>query len=173
MTTTALALGRNFDITPAFMPADAVAGAITGLRVHAKYGGTYTLVIIKDTDAGTTDDFQLDLQEHNASTAGTSQDLDIITDYFYKQETTLDGDESWSKTTQTAASEIAAIAGTAETEMLIVVEVTPEQLSDGFEWISVNIPDLGSTDVQTMTGVWIVSDLHAPRVPTNLPDHLT
>lgn len=174
MATKEHALGRLFDITPVIMPADLVGGAKTGKRIHLKHGKTVTFVAIKATDAGTTDDFALDLQEHNAASGGTSQDLDIIGDYFTKTETTLDGDESWVRTTDsTPQSEIDAIAGTAEVEMLLVVEVTAAELSDGYEWVSVNTPDLGSTDVQTGCVIAIISDLAAARKPENLPDWLT
>jgi hypothetical protein len=173
MTTKERALGRLFDITPVIMPADLVGGAKTGKRIHMKHGRTVTFVAVKSTDGGTTDDFALDVQEHTASTGGTSTDLDIVTDYFTKSETALDGDEAWVRTTQTAASEIAAITGTAELELVLVVEVQASDLSDGYEWISVNTPDLGSTDVQIGVVIAIISDLAAGRKPENLPDWLT
>ena len=173
MTTKELALGRLFDISIGQMTIDAVANTITGKRVHMKHGGVLTILVLKATDAGTADDLAVDLQEHSAASGGTSQDLDIITDFFKKTETALDGDETWVRTTQTAASEIAAIAGTAELEAMLVIEVQESQLSDGFGWLSLNLPDLGSTDVQNVTVVYILSSLAAERKPENLPDWLT
>ena len=171
MATTELALGRLFDFTVMAMPVDFTA-AQTGKRVHMKHAEGITFLLIKATDGGTTDDLALDLQEHNASTGGTSQDLDVITDFFTKKETTLDGDETWVRTTQSVASEIAAIAGIAELELLLVVEVLATQLSDGFEWLSINTPDPGSTDVQTATIIAIPWGLKVETKPENLPDWL-
>jgi hypothetical protein len=173
MVTRERALGRLFDFTAMQAPDDLVGGANTGLRVHMKHCTGITFFVYKATDGGTTDDFALDLQEHTASTGGTSADLDIITDYFTKSETTLDGDETWVHTTQTAASEITAIAGTAELQMMLVVEVLASDLSDGYEWVSINTPDLGSTDVQNTSIVAIPWGLFAERKPENLPDWLT
>jgi len=172
MTTTELALGRLFDISLGSITTDAVAAAKTGLRFHMKGCAGVTIVAVKATDAGTTDDFAADLNQHTASTGGTSTDLDIVTDYFSKTETTLDGDETWVRTTQTAASEITAVAGTAELQGIFVIEVAASQLADGYEWISLNMPDLGSTDVQWYTILYIPWGLKAERKPENLPDWL-
>lgn len=172
MTTKERALGRLFDISQVIGIADLVGGAKTGNRVHLKNARGVAFVLFKGTDAGTTDDIQLDLQEHNAASGGTSQDLDIITDYFTKSEASLDGDETWARTTQAAASEIGAIAGTAEKQVILVVEVLAEQLSEGFEWVSVNTPDLGSTDVQYGGVLAILFGLRDERQPENLPDWL-
>lgn len=177
MTTKEIALGRLLDITPVIMPVDLVDGANTGKRIHMKHGTSVMFVVIKATDAGTTDDLAIDLQEHTASSGGSSQDLDIITDYFTKSETALDGDETWVRTTQDAASEITAanLAGTAELEVVLAVEVHRSQLSlsDGYEWISVNTPDLGSTDVQTGVVFALIFGLFNESKPELLPDHLT
>lgn len=171
MVTKERALGRLFDITPVAMPVDFTA-AQTGKRIHMKNCEGVLFLLVKATDGGTTDDLALDLQEHNAASGGTSQDLDSITDFFTKKETTLDGDEAWARTTQTAASEIAAIAGIAELELMLTFEVLASQLSDGFEWLSVNTPDPGSTDVQTATLIAIPWGLKAERKPESLPDWL-
>lgn len=168
MTTTAIALGREFNIGGVNVPADAVAAAITGKRVRLRDYRVCSFVVVQNTDAGTADDLAVDLQEHNAATGGTSQDLDIITDYFMQTETALDGDETWARTTQTAASEITAIAGMAEVELVLVVEVYRDQLSDGFDWVSLNIPDLGTTDVLWTAIIPILTGLDVQRDPANL-----
>lgn len=168
MVTTARALGRLFNLVPISVPVEAVAGAITGNRVRLRGAGGITFAVLQATDAGTTDDLAVDLQEHNAASGGTSQDLDIVTDYYHQFETALDGDETFTKVTQTAASEITAIAGTAETENMLVIEVGEDQLSDNFDWISLNVPDLGSTDVQWTSILGILWDLQVQRAPENL-----
>jgi hypothetical protein len=168
MTTFALALGKTFDVRSVTPATDAVAGAITGNRVHLRDGEVCSFIVVKATDAGTTDDLAVDLQEHTAFTAGTTQDLDIITDYFSKSETTLDGDETWTRVSQAAASEIAAVAGTAELQLVWVIEVHANQLAAGFEYVSLNVPDLGATDDQRVTIIPIVSNLNVQRQPENI-----
>lgn len=171
MTTKAGGLGRDFDVGGVNVASDAVDAAITGKRVSLEHAEGVTFLVVKATDAGTTDDLATDLQEHNAASGGTSQDLDIVTDYWVKSETALDGDESWSKTTQTVASEISAIAGTAELQVVLAVSVHASQLSDGFSWVSLNIPDLGSTDVQQTAIIPILWGLKVQRAPENMPVH--
>lgn len=168
MTTKERALGRYFDIAPVLSVGDFSAGARTGNRVHMKNFTICTFVLY--ADAGTDgDDVDIDLQEHNAASGGTSQDLDIITQYFKKEETTLDNDEVWTRVTQSAGSEFTApIAGSAETENLYVVEVRADQLSDGFEWLSVNTPDFGSAGTKFGGVLAILSGPFVMRKPENL-----
>lgn len=165
MTTGASALGRLFNVSVGAVPADAVAAGITGNRIHMKDCGAVSFIVI--ASAGSTDVLDLDLNEHNAATGGTSQDLDIITKAYYQSETTLDGDETWTEWTQSAASEITNI-GTASTEQLVVVEVRAEQLSDGFEWVSLNVPDLGTNGTKYVAILNVAHDLMVMRKPTNL-----
>ena len=165
MTTGASALGRLFNVSVGAVPTDAVGGAITGNRVHLKDAGGVSFIVV--ASAGSTDILDVDLQEHNAATGGTSQDLDIITKYYYQDETTLDGDETWTEGSQSAASEITNI-GSASAQQLVVIEVRSEQLSDGFEWVSLNVPDLGTNGTKYVAVLNVVHDLMVMRKPTNL-----
>lgn len=165
MTTGASALGRLFNVSVGAVPTDAVAGAITGNRIHLKDCGGVSFIVV--ATGASTDILDLDLQEHNAATGGTSQDLDIITKAYYQSETTLDGDETWTEWSQSAASEITNI-GAASTEQLVVLEVRAEQLSDGFEWVSLNVPDLGTNGTKHVAILNVAHDLMVMRKPTNL-----
>lgn len=165
MTTGASALGRLFNVSVGAVPTDAVAGAITGNRVHLKDCGGVTFLVV--CAAGSTDILDVDLQEHNAATGGTSQDLDIITKYYYQDETTLDGDETWTEGSQSAASEITNI-GSASAQQLVAIEVRSEQLSDDFEWVSLNVPDLGTNGTKFVAILNVTHDLMVMRKPTNL-----
>ena len=165
MVTTARALGRLFDVSCGAVPTDAVAGAITGNRVNLKNAGGVTFLVI--ASAGSTDILDVDLQEHNAASGGTSQDLDVITTYYHKSEITLDGDETWTKVTQAAASEITNIDA-ASTQNLVAIEVGAEQLSDGFNWVSLNVPDLGTNGTKFVAILYILHDLKVQRAPENL-----
>lgn len=170
MATGAYALGKEFNVGSVTVPTDAVAGAITGARVHLKDYACCSFVVV--SAAGSTDITDVDLQEHTASSGGTTQDLDIITKYYYKSETTLDGDEQWTEGSQSAGSEITNV-GAASEELLLVIEVRAEQLSDGFEWVSLNVPDLGTNGTRFIAIVPILTGLKAQRLPTLLPAPLT
>lgn len=159
------ALGRLFDISIGSVPADAVAAAITGKRVHLKNAGGCTIVVV--TTGSSTDITDVDLQQHTAATGGTTGDLDVITKFFYKSEATLDGDEVWTKGTQSAASEITNV-GAASEELLLVIEVDAAQLSDGYEWISLDIPDLGTNGTRHCAILYILRDLEVQRAPAAL-----
>lgn len=166
MTTRLSGLGRLFDIGVGSAPATSFSTAITGKNISLQNCAGVGILIVKSA-SGTTDDMALDLQEVNGY-AGTPRDLDIITDYWTKSETALDNDEAWVLTSQAAASEITAIAGTAEVQMLLYFEVMAEQLSDGYTHIAVNIPDLGSTDTPLGSILYIPFGLKVQRSPANL-----
>lgn len=165
MATGASALGRLFNVSVGAVPTDAVAGAITGNRIHLKDCGGVSFIVV--ATGASTDRLDLDLQEHNAASGGTSQDLDIITKAYYQTEATLDGDETWTEWSQSAASEITDIGGASE-QQLVVVEVRAEQLSDGFEWVSLNVPDLGTNGTKHVAILNVAHDLMVMRKPTNL-----
>lgn len=168
MVTKERALGHLFDVDGVIAPVALTAGANTGLRIDMRKATTCTFVIY--CGAGTAgDDLVIDLQEHTASSSGASQDLDIITEYFTKSETTLDGDEVWTRRTQAAASETTDGTGTtAEEQNLFVVEVRHDQLSDGFKWVSLNIPDLGAAGTKLGCVIAILSGLRQQGKPERL-----
>jgi hypothetical protein len=161
------ALGRLFDVAPIIIPIDLAAGANTGLRVHLKdYGG---VAFVYFADAGTAgEDVDLDIQQHNVATSGTPADLDVVTQFWTKQEATLDNDEQWTAGTQTAASEVDLGDAEGEVQSMAVVEVTADQLSDGYEWVSVNIPDPGTTAGKIGCVIAILFDPKVQRTPSRL-----
>ncbi len=169
MATKERALGSLFNMGVVIAPKDLSSGASTGLRVDMRNCTTCTFVVI--AAAGTAgDDLVVDLREHTAASGGTSQDLDTITEYFRNSETTLDGDELWTRYTQAAASETTDSTGTtAEEQNLMVIEVRHDQLSDGFRWLSLDIPDLGSAGTKYGCVLAITSGLHMQRKPELLP----
>lgn len=162
------ALGRVIDISIGWAPVDAQT-AQTGKRVSLRNAGGCTILVVKA--AGTAgDDHSYDLQQHTASSGGTTADLDIITSYYLKDEVTLDGDETWSRLTQAVASEITEAGGagtSAEHEQLLVIEVDATQLSDGYSYISLNSGGEGS-NAQLSTCLYLLRDLAVQRTPANL-----
>lgn len=171
-------LGRIFDIGSVIVPvADLAAGANTGQRIHLKnYGGVAFVAIMNAVSAGT-DTFVLDVQQHTAASAGTSADLDAvgvtgstgITRWHHKSETTLDGDETWTTVTQSAASEVSLTGATySAQQQIVVIEVAADQLADGYEWVSLDIADPGSGGTRLGLVFAILYDLKVQRAPANL-----
>lgn len=170
MPTYARGLGRLFDIGIGIGTVNLNTGANTGKNISLQECEGIGVLVFKSA-SGTTDDIAVDLQEVDAY-GGTARDLDIITNYWTKSETTLDNDEAWVLTTQTAASEITAIAGTAEKEIMLYFEVLADQLSDGYTHIAVNVPDLGATDTGLGGAFYIPFGLKSQRKPVNLSNLL-
>jgi hypothetical protein len=165
MTTGARELGKSFDIVAGVTPVNLNTAGNTGKRVRLRNCSGVTIIVYAGVGTAASD-LAVDLQEHNAATGGISQDLDIITRYYSKQELTLDGDETWSLHTQSAASEIADVGGagtSAELENLVVIEVGATQLSDGFEWVSLNIPQPGATKLGCV--IYLLHQLTVQRAP--------
>jgi hypothetical protein len=166
MTTDARALGKTFDISAALSVVDLNTADNTGLMVNMKYAEVCTFVFY--AAAGTAGaDLVFDLQESTALSGGTTQDLDIITSWFKKEEATLDGDETWTRVTQSAASEVTVTDTGAAVQQIYVFEVLATQLSDGFKYLSLNIAD--ATQAKIGGVLAILSGLKAQRKPENLP----
>lgn len=160
-------LGRLFDISIGWAPVDTQSAAITGKRVSLKNASGITFLVNKA--AGTAnDDPTFDVQQHTAASGGTTADLDVITKYYIKQETTLDGDETWTEVTQAAASEVTLNSTSAETEMLVAIYVHASQLTAGYDYVSLNCADTGSAGAQLASCIYILHDLAVMRAPQNL-----
>lgn len=160
------ALGRLFDVVAGIVPVDLAGGANTGNRVRLRDADGVTIVgFLAAGAAGEAPVF--DVQEHDAASAGTSQDLDVVTHYFVKAEATLDGDETWTEVTQTAASEVTDADWDDANQVLVVIEVESESLSDGFEWVSVDVADTG-TGPHLGCVLYLLRDLKVQRAPDAL-----
>lgn len=163
------ALGKTLDLVCGIAPMDLRNATTAGNRVHLKNYGHVAIVLFKDAGAAN-DDPTIDIRQHTASTGGTSADLDVVTHYHLKRETTLDGDETWERKTQAAASEVADPGGdttSAEQEQIVVIEVDATQLADGYEWISADVT-VGNTGAQLGCVLYILGDLTVQRTPANL-----
>jgi hypothetical protein len=160
------AVGRLFDLSAGFAPVDTQTGANTGLRICMRNYDGVAFVLYKGAGTGT-DAPVFTLQEHNASTAGTSQNLAVITEYLRKSATTLAGTETWTRTTQTAAATL-TLTGEATKQGIYVIEVMTPQLSDGFSYLSLSVADTGSAGAQLAGLLAIPYDLKVMRKPANL-----
>ncbi len=162
-------LGRLFDISTGFVPVDMQTAANTGKRVSLKNAGGCTIVLFKA--AGTAgDDPVLTLKQHTAATGGTSANLATIDHYYVKSESTLDGDETWTKVTQAAAATITDPGGagtSAEEQQIVVIEVNGTSLADGYDYISLDVADVGG-NAQLGCVLYLLRDLMVQRAPANL-----
>lgn len=165
------ALGRLFNIASVIAPVDLAGGAATGTRVRVSDCSGVAFVYF--AEAGTAgEDVDLDVQQHTAASGGTTADLDVVTRWFSKRETTLDNDEVWVKHTQAAGSEVDLGDDEGENQIIAVVEVPVASLSDGYGWVSVNTTDSGATAGKLGCVLAITYDLQAQRSPELLPDLL-
>jgi hypothetical protein len=168
------ALGSRYDLALGFAPVDLnTSDGATGLRVHLKNYESVTFVVIKA--AGTAgEDPTFDVVQHTASTGGTTSDLDVVTKYYVKSEATLDNDEIWSKVSQSAASEVVDPGGagtSAESQQLVVIEVHADQLSDGYEWVSLNAA-VTAAAAQLCSALYILNAPSYQRAPELIPQPL-
>lgn len=159
------ALGRLFDVSVGNVPTDVVAGAVTGKYVSLKHAQGATFILCHN--GASTDIIDLDIQQATDSAGAGATDLDVVTEWYKKSATTLAGTETWTKVTQSAASEITDM-GDASKQLLAVVEIEAGSLSDGFAYVSANIPDAGSNATMFACGIWVVHGLYVMRSPANL-----
>ena len=158
-------LGQDFDIGTGIIPVDLATGANTGHRLHMQnYGGVCFVGYIAVGTAAEAPTF--DVKEHDALTGGNSQDLDVVTRYYEKTELALDGDEAWAASTQAAASEVTDATWDDAGQSLVAFEVEADQMSDGFDWISVDIASLSTAHIGCV--FYIMYDLAVQRAPENL-----
>lgn len=133
-------LGRRYNA--------ATSATTAAVRVRLHDANTATIFCIGATSGAVT------IQEANAASGGTAQDLAIFTEYF-RQNSGV-----WTRVTQAAGATV-----TAGTGGLLAVEVDATQLSDGFKWITAS-HSAGSF-------VIITADLAVQRAPAALATAIT
>ena len=160
-----LGLGASFDVGSGVVPIDFGAGATTGHRVHLQnYGAVAFFGFINNGTAAENPTFTL--QEHDTATGGVSQNLVVVDEFWQKEELALDGDEVWARVAQTAAATVTDVTWDDANEVLFGFKVEAEELTDGFEWLSVNVDDPGVAHVGCV--FYVMYDLKIQRAPQNL-----
>lgn len=159
------ALGRLFDLSVGIVPVDLSGGAATGKRISLRDARGAALVVFKGLEAGT-DDPVLTFQQHKVNTGGTPANLATITKVYQKAAVTLAGTETWAKVTQ-AASQTVTLTSQAANQGIYVVQIHADDLTAGYNFVSVNTADAGST-AQLGGALWILYDLEIQRKPENL-----
>lgn len=161
-------LANAFDITVGINDvADIAAGANTGKRVHMRNYDSFGVLFRKNAASAGADDVVITLQEHNANTGGTSQNLAAITDSYRKSVASpLLGTELWVEVTQAAAATLTIAGATFATHQgFWFFEIEAASLSAGFEWLSVNIADPGAGGTILGGVTYIMSGLKIKRNP--------
>jgi hypothetical protein len=156
-------LGYDLDVCLGIQAVNLATAANTGARIHLRNYDAVTVVFLKAT-GGAGEAPTLTLQEHTAATSGTSQNLAVIEEYYKKEDTTLSGDEAWERVTQAAAATITDADWDDANQVLAAFNVQSQSLSAGYEWISVNIADVGTT-AQIGAVLYIPTGLKIQRRP--------
>ena len=159
-------IGKTFDILSQIVPVDLATAANTGHRINMENYGKMTFVLALATGTAAQAP-TVTLQEHTANTGGTSTNLVAIDEYYTKSEATLDGDETWTKVTQTAAATMTDATWDDALQVIAAFTIDADELSDGYEWLSVNIADPGTAHIGTVLAIG--SELRVQRTPGNLP----
>jgi hypothetical protein len=161
------ALGRLFDLSVGFQPVDMQTAANTGKRVSMRRASGLTVIFFKAIGTGG-DDPVITVQEHNAATGGTSQNLAAVDHYYIKSATTpgLVGTETWTRTAQTLAATV-TLTGLAASAAIVVLEIEGNKLSDTFNHVSVSVADVGG-NAQLGCLLYAPRDLTVQRKPANL-----
>lgn len=158
-------LGQDYDYVPAIFPQDN-DGGIEGFRVHmSNYGGMSIVGFFGSTFGSA----QLVVREHDAPSGGTSQDLQVVTRYYFKGgPSTILPQEPWEERNQEASATFGDIEwGGAGVKVFFETSVQSEDLSDGFEWLSADTNDgLGTTTAAVFYSLY---DLTIQRQPPKLP----
>lgn len=169
------ALGRLFDLGPVIAPVDFSGGAATGKRIAMQGGTGVSLVVFKNAEASGTDDPVLTIQEHKVSSSGSPLTLPV-SHYYVKNATALAGTESWTKVWNTTdatdpalgtgtVNSTLTLTGLATKQAIVVLEIGANHLDDGYNYVSVNTADAGST-AQIGGILAILHDLNVMRDPT-------
>jgi hypothetical protein len=168
-------LGRLLDASIGYLNVDLNTSGATGKRVSLKNASGCTILCLVPATAGT-EDLTFDVQQATAASGGSSADLDAggvagsrgIDHFYIKAATTLAGTETWTRLTQTEASEV-VVSGTTygASQCIVAIEISASQLADGYSYISVNSPDPGST-ARVVSVVYLLHDLAVQRTPANL-----
>jgi hypothetical protein len=154
-------LAEGFQIVTVLAPVNLLGGANTGDRVHlGKDFRRVTFLIAKAAGGTGGEDPVVTLREHDAVTSGNSADLAKISRVYSKQAATDLTAVGQFTIVQQAAAATFSNGTLAEEAALLAFEVDADDLSAGFEWVSVDIADPGSGNAQLAC---VLAILHSPR----------
>lgn len=165
-----LKLGYTVDAGPGWAPVDLTTAGATGKRVMLRNAQSCIFLVDLAAAASGTEDVVFTLNEHNASTSGTTQAPTIMpTVLWIKSATALAGTESWVKQTTGFSTNTVTIAGAtyAAKQVKAALQVNTKDLDDGFDYVSLSVGDPGSVSRLGSCSV-LLTDLTVRRDPANL-----
>lgn len=179
-----LGLGRLYNAGAAWTPVDLnTADAATGFRCNMRNATHLLFVAHCAITGGGAVDTIFTVQQHTASTGGTTNSLVStavatsrgITQYFVKEgaTTTMDGSEVWTRSTQAEAATVTMAGATyVAKEWMLAIPIEASQLGDGYTHVSVNVAAAALAHAKIIGGQYWIGDLETQRTPANLPAFL-
>lgn len=166
MSAAGIGLGRLFDVSMGINVVDLATGANTGNRVSLKNADAITVLFVKETSTDT-EPAVLTFEQYAASSGGSPLAYAKVDTIYKKTEATLDGDEVWTKVSQSAGATFTESASDDTLQGIYAITVRADQLADGYSYLAVNIADTGTTGTLG-TVLYILHDLAVKRAPENL-----
>lgn len=161
-------LGYTVDIGPSVVPVDFHTGTNTGKRVNLRNAQSCIFVVQMAAAASGTDDLVFTLNEHTASSSGTTTALANITTWWLKSATTLAGTETWAKQTQAAGSTFTIPGATYATkQVLAALQVNTKDLDDTYDYVSLSCAATAAISRLGVINV-LLTDLTVRRDPSLL-----
>lgn len=158
-------LGYTFDLAPAIVPVDLSGGAQTGKRVNLRQAQNLNIVVFKGLEAGT-DDPVLTLNQWQAQSGGAAAALNVD-HYLTKAAVSLTGTQGWTKVAM-ASGRTVTLTSQAANQGIYVIEINTKDLTEGYDYASVDTADAGST-AQLGGILYVLADLVTRRDPAAMP----
>jgi hypothetical protein len=161
-------LGKSFDAGDVIAPAS-LTTAVTGKRVMARNAQNVNFLIHVGAAGTGTEDLILKLQQFTASSSGTSAAL-VVDHVWVKAAAALAGTETWTKVANAATDGTITLPGAtyAADELLIVAEINTKDLTDGFDYVGLTMPNTTLSNARVGSATAVLSDLTIRRSPANM-----
>lgn len=163
------ALARLFDATLAFAPVDLTTAGATGARVSLRNSSGVTFLVHLAAAASGTEAVAITIQQHTAASSGSSATLTSSNVRYYTKTraTALDGSETWSAAANPTAGVVTVPGASAQSGVLVAIEIDDVTLSDGYAYVSINVADPGTVS-RLASAIALPRDLDVRRKPSAL-----
>lgn len=163
------ALGRLFDVTVSAAPVDFTTAGATGARVSLRNASGVTFIAQLAAAASGTEAAVFTINQHTLASGGTTSTLlsTNVRYYIKARATALDGSETWSAAANPTAGVITVAGASAQSGVILVVEIDDVTLSDTFAYVSLTAADPGTVS-RLGAVIALPRDLDMRRRPSNL-----
>lgn len=161
-------LGYTFDVGFDNISADLSAAAMIGKRTRVRDNRNVNFVAFLGAAASGAEAVVFTVNQWQASSGGSAQPY-VCDHIWVKSATTLANTESWVNVANAAVDGTATLAGAtyATKQVIAVLEVHVPSLLPGYDYVSVDIADVGSV-ARTATVLTVPADLNRRRGPANM-----